>query len=87
LTCDPPPNGALVYLSVSFRPLLAGARLLVRAVALVVRVELTSEVEGHAGFAVAIKRYTLRKDQNKLTDGRNTVVGSKKSSVAKDGIK
>ena len=81
LTCDPPPSGARVHLSVSFRSLLAGARLVVRSVAQVVRVESASEVEGHAGFAVAIESYTLRKEHKKRIDQTNAGAGSKTSDA------
>ncbi len=67
-TCDLPPEGARIHLSVSFRTVIAGTRLMVRAKAQVVRVESPGEGEGRIAFAAAIKSFTLRSNQKKLSN-------------------
>ncbi len=66
LTCDSPPEGAPIQLVASFRGFFAGTRVVVRASAQVVRVESAAVAERGAGFAAAIKHFTLRNDQKKL---------------------
>jgi len=58
-TSDPPPNGTCIQFSVLFRPIFGGARLFIRAVGRVIRVELASKVEGRTEFAAVIKTFTL----------------------------
>jgi hypothetical protein len=59
-TQDWPQDGASIRLNVSFRAVFPGAPLVLRAVAQVVRLESCAELEGRAGFAAAIKTFTLR---------------------------
>jgi hypothetical protein len=67
-TGDPPPEGVRIQFSMSFHSLFAGSRLVMRACAQVVRVELAAPVQGCAGFAAAIKTFTLRNNKKKLIE-------------------
>jgi hypothetical protein len=67
-TGDSPPEGARIQLNMSFHYLFTGSRLVLRACAQVVRVELAAPVQGHAGFAAAIKTFTLRNDKRNLLE-------------------
>lgn len=62
LTRDPPPTGSRINVSVSFETALPGRRLAIWITGQVVRVELPVEAEDTGGFAVVIKRYTLRSE-------------------------
>jgi PilZ domain len=65
-----PPAEARIRFQVSFRSLFAGFRLVVRAVAYVVRVEPAAEFNGGAGFAAVVEKYTLYDKQRKPPAGR-----------------
>jgi PilZ domain len=68
-TGDSPPEGARIQFNMSFHSLFAGSRLVLRACAQVVRVELAAPAQGHAGFAAAIKTFTLRNDRKLIERG------------------
>ena len=80
-THDLPPEGARILLRVSFRTVLAGTRLIVRASARVVRMELPGEVDGPPAFAAAIKTVTVRTDQKTSTDHGTAAEGSKTGEI------
>lgn len=67
-TDDLPPQGGRIQFSLSFHYFFAGSRLVLRARAQVLRVELTAGAQGRAGFAAAIESFTLRNDQKKLIE-------------------
>jgi PilZ domain len=63
-----PPEGARIQFNMSLSSLLASSQLILRAYAQVVRVELAAPVQARAGFAAAIKTFTLRNDKKKLIE-------------------
>ena len=65
---DSPPDGAPIQFTMSFCPFFANSRLVMQARAQVVRVESAEPIEGRAGFAAAIKTFTLRNDEKKLIE-------------------
>ena len=65
-TCDFPPVGARIRLSVSFRTIFADTRLAIRARAEVIRVQLAKEVGGCTGFAAVISSFTLHNQEKNL---------------------
>jgi len=71
-THGPPPNGACIHFTVCLRPLYGGARLVIRAVGQVLRVESASETEGPTQFAASIKTFTLHENHEELIGRLNS---------------
>jgi PilZ domain len=78
-TSDWPPEGVRIRFNMSFDSFLAGSPLIIRACAQVVRVELPTPGQSRAGFAAAMKTFTLRNGKKKLIQ-RGTVGEGPKSS-------
>lgn len=76
-TRDLPPRGVRIRFSVSLRAVFAATQLDIRGSAEVVRLELPGEIEGRAGFAAAIKGFTLRSDGKNLTDHASANMAAK----------
>jgi PilZ domain len=66
-TSESPPEGTRIQFSMSFHSVLAGSRLVLRACAQVVWVEVAA-VQGRGGFAAAIKTFTMRNNEKKLIE-------------------
>jgi PilZ domain len=82
-TDDSPPQGARIQFSMSFHSLFSGSRLVIRACAQVVRVELGAPVQGRGAFAAAIKTFTLRNEEKKLIERGIVGEGLENSKFAK----
>jgi PilZ domain len=82
---EAPPSGVRIRFKVPFHYSFAGSPLVIQASAQVVRVELAAAIGELAGFAVAIKNFTLRNRDKKLIERGS--VGKKSKPVEKTLIK